>query len=68
MEYVDGEDVASLLRRVGRLPAEKGLRITEQLCAGLTAAPPTAIWPSLIRFMDCGVKALARTRYSRRQL
>src|SRR5262245_46326658 len=24
MEYVDGEDLASLLRRIGRLPADKG--------------------------------------------
>jgi Protein kinase domain len=38
MEYVDGEDLASLLRRIGRLPADKGLEIARQLCAGLAAA------------------------------
>ncbi len=38
MEYVDGEDLASLLRRIGRLPQEKGLQISRQLCAGLAAA------------------------------
>jgi serine/threonine-protein kinase len=38
MEYVDGEDLASLLRRIGRLPQEKGLEIARQLCAGLAAA------------------------------
>lgn len=38
MEYVDGEDVASLLRRIGRLPADKALEIARQLCAGLAAA------------------------------
>lgn len=27
MEYVDGEDLASLLRRIGRLPQDKGLEI-----------------------------------------
>jgi hypothetical protein len=38
MEYVDGEDLATLLRRIGRLPADKGLEIARQLCAGLAAA------------------------------
>jgi len=38
MEYVDGEDLASLLRRIGRLPQDKALEIGRQLCAGLAAA------------------------------
>ncbi|HWX23594.1 MAG TPA: serine/threonine-protein kinase, partial [Vicinamibacteria bacterium] len=38
MEYVDGEDLASLLRRIGRLPSHKAIEISQQLCAGLTAA------------------------------
>ena len=38
MEYVDGEDLASLLRRIGRLPEDKALAIARQLCAGLAAA------------------------------
>jgi serine/threonine-protein kinase len=38
MEYVDGEDLASLLRRIGRLPPDKALEIARQLCAGLAAA------------------------------
>ena len=38
MEYVDGEDLASLLRRIGRLPSDKALEIARQLCAGLAAA------------------------------
>jgi predicted Ser/Thr protein kinase len=38
MEYVDGEDLASLLRRIGRLPQDKALDIARQLCAGLLAA------------------------------
>ncbi len=38
MEYVDGEDLASLLRRIGRLPADKGIEIARKLCAGLAAA------------------------------
>jgi hypothetical protein len=38
MEYIDGEDLASLLRRIGRVPANKALEIARQLCAGLAAA------------------------------
>ena len=38
MEYVDGEDLASLLRRIGRLPPDKALEIARELCAGLSAA------------------------------
>ncbi len=38
MEYVDGEDLASLVRRIGRLPADKGVEIARKLCAGLAAA------------------------------
>ncbi|MGE3840148.1 MAG: serine/threonine-protein kinase [Vicinamibacterales bacterium] len=38
MEYVDGEDLGSLLRRVGRLPSMKVLEVARQACAGLAAA------------------------------
>ena len=38
MEYVDGEDLAALLKRIGRLPAHKGVDIARKLCAGLAAA------------------------------
>ncbi len=38
MEYVDGEDLASLLRRIGRLPQAKGLEIARQIALGLAAA------------------------------
>ncbi len=38
MEYIDGEDLGSLLRRIGRLPPAKALDIARQLCAGLSAA------------------------------
>ncbi len=38
MEYVDGEDLGSLLRRIGRLPSDKALEIARKLCAGLAAA------------------------------
>ena len=38
MEYTDGEDLASLLRRIGRLPQDKAVEIARQICAGLSAA------------------------------
>ncbi|HTX36373.1 MAG TPA: serine/threonine-protein kinase [Bryobacteraceae bacterium] len=38
MEYVDGEDLASLLTRIGRLPADKAIETARKLCAGLAAA------------------------------
>jgi serine/threonine protein kinase len=38
MEYVDGEDLGSLLRRIGRLPGDKAVEIARKLCAGLAAA------------------------------
>ena len=38
MEFVDGEDLSSLLRRIGRLPSDKAVEIATQLCAGLAAA------------------------------
>ncbi|HEX5071473.1 MAG TPA: protein kinase [Vicinamibacterales bacterium] len=38
MEYVDGEDLSSLLRRIGRLPEDKAIEIARQICAGLAAA------------------------------
>jgi serine/threonine protein kinase len=38
MEYIDGEDLKGLLRRIGRLPSDKGIEIAKQLCAGLAAA------------------------------
>jgi serine/threonine protein kinase/tetratricopeptide (TPR) repeat protein len=43
MEYIDGEDLKGLLRRIGRLPRDKGLEIAQHLCAGLAAAHEKAV-------------------------
>lgn len=38
MEYIDGEDVASLVKRIGRLPEDRAVEIARQLAAGVAAA------------------------------
>ena len=38
MEYVDGEDLASLIRRIGRFPQDRAIELARQICAGLAAA------------------------------
>ncbi len=43
MEYIDGEDLSMLLRRIGRLPRRKATEVARQLCEALSAAH------------DCGV-------------
>ncbi len=71
MEFVDGEDLASLLRRIGRLPAEKAVDLARQMCAGLGAAHDQHVLhrdlkPSnimidgrgLVRITDFGIAAL----------
>ena len=37
MEFVDGDDLSSLLTRVGRLPSERAVEISRQLCVGMEA-------------------------------
>lgn len=37
MEYIDGEDLASLLRRIGRVSPDKAVELARQLCVGLGA-------------------------------
>ncbi len=38
MEYIDGEDLAAVLRRMGRPTPDKALEIARQICLGLAAA------------------------------
>ncbi len=35
MEFVRGEELSSLLKRIGRLPQDKAIEVARQLCAGL---------------------------------
>lgn len=43
MEFIKGEELSSLLRRIGRLPSDKALQIARQVCAGLAAAHDNGI-------------------------
>jgi len=38
MEFIKGEELSSLLRRIGRLPQDKAIQLARQICAGLNAA------------------------------
>ncbi|HEV7683127.1 MAG TPA: serine/threonine-protein kinase [Pyrinomonadaceae bacterium] len=38
MEYIKGEELSSLLHRIGSLPQDKAIQLARQICAGLAAA------------------------------
>ena len=38
MEFIKGEELSSLQRRIGRLPQDKAIQLARQICAGLAAA------------------------------
>jgi len=38
MEFIKGEELSSLLRRIGRLPQDKAIQLARQICAGVAAA------------------------------
>jgi serine/threonine protein kinase len=37
MEFIDGENLASLMRRISRLPVDKACQIAHEICAGMAA-------------------------------
>jgi serine/threonine-protein kinase len=74
MEFVDGENLSLLLRRIGRLPADKALDIARQVSAGLAAAHEKGVLhrdlkpanvmldgQGKVRITDFGLAGLAET-------
>jgi hypothetical protein len=74
MEYIRGEDLRTLLQRIGRLPADKAAQIARQLASGLAAAHEKGVLhrdlkPANVmlderghaRIMDFGLAAVAGT-------
>lgn len=72
MEYVDGEDLGALLKRIGRLPGDKAVDVARQLCFGLAAAHERGVLHrdlkpanvmldgrGRVRIMDFGVAGIA---------
>jgi serine/threonine-protein kinase len=43
MEFIKGEELSSLLRRIGRLPSDKAIQLARQICAGLAAAHESGV-------------------------
>jgi serine/threonine-protein kinase len=75
MEYVDGEDLKSTIRRIGRLPVGKSIAIARQICEGLEEAHRLGVVhrdlkPGNImldkegnaRIMDFGIARLLKTK------
>jgi len=72
MEYVDGEDLASVVRRIGRLSPDKATEVARQICAGMAAAHERGVihrdlkpanvmldGAGRIRIMDFGLAGIA---------
>ena len=74
MEYIRGEDLRSLLKRIGRLPPDKAAQVARQLASGLAAAHEKGVLHRDLktanvmlderghaRIMDFGLAAVAGT-------
>ena len=64
MEYIDGEDLRSLLTRIGHLPRRKALDIARQLCAGLQAAHDLGVLHRDLKPANVMLDARGRVRIS----
>jgi hypothetical protein len=62
MEYVDGEDLQSLLRRIGRFPQDRGIDLARQICSGLAAAHDIGILHRDLKPANIMVDAKGRAR------
>ena len=69
MEFIDGENLASLLRRAGRLSREKTVQIARELCAGLGARARSwrvAPGPEAVEYRDRRGRSRSYRRFRHR--
>src|SRR5262245_42568443 len=62
MEYIDGEDLASVLRRMGRPTSDKAVEIARQICMGLAAAHEAGMLHRDLKPANIMVDGRGRTR------
>jgi serine/threonine-protein kinase len=62
MEFVQGEDLATLLRRIGKLPYEKAVEMARQLAAGLAAAHEAGVVHQDLKPANVLIDAQGRVR------
>ena len=62
MEYIDGEDLASLLQRIGHFSNEKAVDIARQLVAGLSAAHERGVLHRDLKPSNVMLDGLGRVR------
>ncbi|HYN21985.1 MAG TPA: serine/threonine-protein kinase [Thermoanaerobaculia bacterium] len=62
MEHIDGEDLCSLLRQVGRLSPDKAVEISYQLCAGLAAIHDAGVLHRDLKPANVMIDARGRAR------
>ena len=64
MEFIDGEDLASLLARVGRPTKQEALEIVRQVCRGLAAVHDQGILHRDLKPSNLMIDVLGRVRIS----